>query len=192
MEESAQLPMMQLTARFPVGEWRDLQILEMPYLGNRFAIDILLPRKIDGLATLEAALDWRQLQKRLEDLEEREVRVSLPRFRIESELLLNPVLAEMGMPSAFRPSVADFSDMDGRRDLFVAVVAQKTHLQVGERGTEAASATAVVMGTWGMVKDLNRPSTVFRADHPFFFLVRDREAGTILILGRFCGPGSMP
>jgi len=91
----------------------------------------------------------------------------------------------MGMPLAFTGN-ADFSGMNGRRDLFISKVIHKAFVDVGESGTEASAATAVVNKTHAGP----RPPTIFRADHPFLFLIRDERTGIILFMGRLAEPAS--
>ena len=94
----------------------------------------------------------------------------------------------MGLNDAFDPSRADFSGIDGRaRWLYLSAVLHKAYVEVNEQGTEAAAATAVVIGvTSAISKELPRE---FRADHPFLFLVRDRTTGSVLFTGRVTTPG---
>jgi len=92
----------------------------------------------------------------------------------------------MGMPAAFDPSTADFSGITGIEELFISAVVHKAFVSVDEAGTEAAGATAIIVGTTG-VSPL--PSASFRADHPFLFLIRDVRTGTILFVGRVVDPG---
>ena len=70
-----------------------------------------------------------------------------------------------------------------RKDLFISRVVHQAFVEVNEEGTEAAAATAVQIGFGG-------PSRlpVFRADHPFLFLIRDNRDGSILFLGRVANP----
>jgi serpin B len=91
----------------------------------------------------------------------------------------------MGMPAAFTGG-ADFSGMTGKKDLFISDVVHKAFVSVDEEGTEAAAATAVVMKLSAVAEE---PVTV-TADHPFLFLVRDIETGTILFVGRVVDPGA--
>ena len=103
-----------------------------------------------------------------------------------SDLILAPVLRSLGMELAFTPGHADFSGMTGSQDLSISAVIHKAFADVNEEGTEAAAATAVVLA---------RPSPVvqtvmFRADHPFLFLIRDTRTGSILFLGRMVKPQS--
>jgi serpin B len=108
----------------------------------------------------------------------------MPKFKIEGEFSLSDPLVKMGMPLAFDPEKADFSGMDGDRDLYISDVIHKAYCLVDEKGTEAAAATAVIVGTSSApVGDME-----FVADHPFIFLIRDNETGTILFVGRVTNP----
>ena len=89
------------------------------------------------------------------------------------------MLAEMGMPTAFSIS-ADFSGMNGGRGIWIDKVIHQAFVEVNEEGTEAAAATAVIM------KVAAHP--VFRADHPFIFIIQQRDTGNILFLGRVIDP----
>jgi serpin B len=108
--------------------------------------------------------------------------VQLPKFKLESSFGLGRTLAGMGMPLAFSAK-ADFSGMDGSRDLYIGEVIHKAFVEVNEQGTEAAAATAVVM------RALSMPSQ-FIADHPFLFLIRENTTGTILFIGRITDPST--
>jgi hypothetical protein len=111
------------------------------------------------------------------------VEIILPRFTVESSFDLGNTLAAMGMPDAFMPYVADFSGIDGAQDLFVSFVLHKAWGQVNEAGTEAAAATVI-----GVVGTVINFSPVVRADHPFLFLIRDTQTGSVLFLGRLTNP----
>src|SRR5262249_17383123 len=114
-----------------------------------------------------------------------EVKVWLPKFKLTCQAQLSEILSAMGMPLAFDANKADFSGMDGKRDLFITGVFHKAFVDVNEEGTEAAAATGVVVGAMAM------PPTnplEFRADHPFIFLIRDEATGCILFIGRVTDP----
>ena len=111
--------------------------------------------------------------------------MSLPKFKLTGECDLKDALSELGMPVAFDPARADFSGITGTRDLAISAVVHKAFVEVEEKGTEAAAATGVVMTRTAVVA---APPTVFRADHPFFFLIRDTRTGSILFLGRLVRP----
>jgi serpin B len=146
---------------------------------------VLLPKEMYGLAAAEQALDLAALERCIAGLRPQEVAVYLPRFKTTSQFSLAEVLAALGMPLAFDVRRADFSGMTGTRDLFISAVVHKAFVDVNEEGTEAAAATAVVMKLRSAA-----PAGVklFRADHPFLFLIRDRESGAILFLGRVADP----
>jgi serpin B len=89
------------------------------------------------------------------------------------------------MTDAFSPN-ANFSGMDGERDLCISAVVHKAFVDVDEEGTEAAAATGAVMKSMAVM--LPRLTPTFRADHPFVFLIRDNHSGSILFLGRLRKP----
>jgi serpin B len=180
-------PLMHRTAHFGYLEGDGFQALELLYKGKDLAMVVLLPNKADGLVDLEKSLTADKLAAWLEKLQPAEVVVSLPKFQLTDQFQLCATLAALGMPAAFDPAKADFSGMDGERNLYIGDVIHKTFVDVNEAGTEAAAATAVVMKP-GMARIDPRPNPVFRADHPFLFLVRDRQTGSVLFLGRLTDP----
>jgi len=170
--------------KFKYGEDDALQILEMPYVGEKVSMVVLLPKKADGLADVEKNLNSENLNKWVASLSIREVNVYLPRFKVTCEFGLNEVLKEMGMPDAFDESKADFSGMNGKKNLFIQAVVHKAYVDVNEEGTEAAAATAVIVGT----KSVPQEPPTFRADHPFIFLIKENSTGSILFIGRVMNP----
>jgi serpin B len=179
------VPLMNLTADFKYAEVGGLQLLELPYAGDGFAMVVLLPRDVDGLKNLENLLNKQTLDHWLTQARELNVAVLLPKFKLAAQFSLAKPLGEMGMTDAFSPG-ADFSGMDGERDLFISAVVHKAFVDVNEEGTEAAAATGVVM-RMNAVR-MPRPTPIFRADHPFLFLIRDLHSGSILFLGRVVDP----
>jgi serine protease inhibitor len=113
---------------------------------------------------------------------ESEAVISLPKFKLNCRLDLSSDLAGMGMASAFG-SGADFSGMTGSRNLFISSVVHQAFIDVNEEGTEAAAATAVTVMRSAMI----RPN-ILRIDHPFLFLIVERETNSILFLGRVSDP----
>lgn len=179
-------PLMEQTREFGYAESPDMQVLAMPYAGYELSMLVLLPRKADGLCDLETNLTPENLDKWTKLLGSRKVKVSFPKFTVTSEFSLADTLAEMGMKDAFVFKKADFSGMDGRKDLFISRVIHKAYVKVDEKGTEAAAATAISM-PMGMVASPPR-IPVFRADHPFLFLISDNQTGSILFQGRVTDP----
>ena len=140
---------------------------------------------VDEFAGFEDTFDAEQLDAILDALSLRNVALTLPKFTCEAEFSLADTLAGMGMPDAFQPGVADFSGINGRRDLFLMKVLHKAFVEVNEEGTEAAAATGIVAGVTSVMP--GEPFR-FRADHPFLFLIRDRRSGAVLFMGRVADP----
>jgi serpin B len=183
--ESARL--MRQTGDFGYAELPDLQVLELPYAGDDLSMIVLLPREVDGLGNLEAGMTAENLTAWITNLKGQKVNVFLPKFKMTAEFSLKDTLMALGMSDAFDPDRADFSGMDGRKDLYVGAVIHKAFVEVNEEGTEAAAATAVLMD-FAAVMQHPQPIPVFRADHPFLFLIRDNHTGSILFLGRVMDP----
>ncbi len=186
----------QLTARMMYRKGRikllrekGFQAASLPYKGDRLSMVILLPEEIEGLAGLEKHLTSQNIQNWLTGLDRSpavETRIFVPRFRLETAYDLASPFKSLGIKDAFDKSgCADFTGTGWKKgELWIAQVKHKAFVEVNEEGTEAAAATAVEMATKSIP---NYP--VFRADHPFFFLIRDNITGTILFLGRVTDPG---
>jgi serine protease inhibitor len=175
--------MMNQTGKFGYTETNDVQLLEMPYVNNDLSMVILLPKKLDGVKEVEKELTIDNLTNWLAGLSKQEIQVFIPRFKLTCEFELSKILDAMGMPDAFSEK-ADFSGMTGDLSLFIKAVVHKAYVDVNEEGTEAAAATGVVLSR----KSIPAPPPVFRADHPFIFLIRDNHTGSILFMGRVANP----
>lgn len=179
------VPMMRLTgndAKFNYAENDELQILEMFYDGEDLSMLIILPKGND-LAGIEESLSLETLSAWQDMLHEQRVDVFIPKFTFETKYLMKKTLTEMGMLTAFG-STADFSGMDGTKELFIQDVIHQAFVEVNEQGTEAAAATAVIMECTSAIRSI----PVFRADHPFIFIIQETGTGNILFLGRVCDP----
>jgi serpin B len=184
-KEDVSVAMMHQKAHFQYLDEGDFQVLQMPYKGKDLALVVLLPRKAEGLAALEKSLTMEKLTAGLAKLANREVAVSFPKFRMTEELQLAKTLSAMGMSLAFSPGRADFSGMDGSRELFLSAVIHKAFVDVNEEGTEAAAATGIAVVATAARAD---QPIVFRADHPFLLLIRDTRSGGVLFMGRLTQP----
>jgi serpin B len=180
-ETKVRVKMMAQTGGFPYLKGQGFEALELPYRDKELSMVVLLPTTKDGLADFEKGLTAENLNTWLSGLRERQPRVFLPRFKGTGEFNLSKTLQEMGMARAFMSRQADFSGMNGKKELFVQAVVHKAFVDVNEQGTEAAGATAVV------INDESLPPQ-FRADHPFVFLIRHRATGSILFVGRLSDP----
>lgn len=181
-------PLMRRTGVYGYHDAGSYQALRLPYRGD-LSMVVLLPKAVDGLAALEGSLSPKRLDACLGGLRSREVVVLLPRFRVEARFDLNHALAALGMPRAFDRRRADFSGMVGPPGAYIDAVIHQAFVAVDEEGTEAAAATAVAMAPRSL--SMSRPQPpVFRADHPFLFLIRDDRTGLILFLGRVVDPSA--
>jgi RNA polymerase sigma factor (sigma-70 family) len=176
------VPLMDQRADLRYCDYGSFQGLELPYKDKDLALVVFLPKKADGLSELEQSLTGTSLVNWLKKLEPHDVQVYLPKFQTSFAFRLKQMLRELGMADAFVPGVADLSGIGGKPgELFIQEVVHKAFVSVTEAGTEAGAATGVV------VDDASAPP-VFRADHPFLFLVRDNRSGSIMFLGRLVDP----
>jgi len=183
-EKTVEAALMRQKEKFLYGETEAAQILELPYAGKELSMVIVLPKKKDGLGELEKTLTGNRVQEWLKKGWVQEVVVFLPKFKMTREFNLSKTLAAMGMKDAFLPRQADFTGMTGEKDLFISAVVHKAFVEVNEEGTEAAAATGGVMG----VTSVPAPPPVFRADHPFMFMIREVKTGSVLFMGRLVTP----
>lgn len=159
----------------------EFQLLELPYKGSRLSMIVLLPRKKGGLRAVEQNLTEKQLRASLEQLSTHDGTVALPRFRIDFKVNLREILKAMGMRIAFSER-SDFTGITAGGGLSISAVVHKGFIDVDEKGTEAAAATALMMA------DFAAPIFELRADHPFLFLIQERKTGAILFAGRVLDP----
>ena len=186
--QTKKAPLMHREGSFRYFHGGSLQILEIPYKGNDLSMVILLPNEIGGLAALEQSLTLSHMQQWLQQLASvPKVIVTVPKFKLTQQFELGPTLGVMGMPVAFSGN-ANFSGMTGKRDFSISDVIHKAYVDVNEEGTEAAAATAVTMRALAIRVPEHAPP-VFRADHPFVFLIRDNRSESILFMGRVNDPG---
>ncbi|MCC5848225.1 MAG: hypothetical protein JJU29_09030 [Verrucomicrobia bacterium] len=168
----------------------DYQAVTLPYRGDRFTLDVILPTERHGLAALEEKMDAETLAEWLQDLDKarsREIELFLPRMKMETDYNLVKPFQVLGIQDAFKEGIADFQGMGWPvGELWIGDIVHKAFLEVNEEGTEAAAATAVVMVT--RAAPMEPP--VFRADHPFLFIIRENSTGSILFMGRMSGPAT--
>ncbi|KAM9827279.1 leukocyte elastase inhibitor A-like [Neosynchiropus ocellatus] len=183
--------MMYQQSTFPVAiiPELNLKILELPYKGNDLSMLIFLPDEIDddstGLEKLGKELTYENFMKwtQRDMMKPMLVSVHLPQFKIEEKCEMKNVLIGMGMVDAFDPARCDFSGMSPGKDLVVSEVVHKAFVEVNEKGTEAAAATAALMLLGCCMSDI-----YFTADHPFLFFIRHNPTSSLLFTGRFCSP----
>ncbi|MFO0618618.1 MAG: serpin family protein [Polyangiaceae bacterium] len=173
----------------PMGEVDGVQMIDLPYRGGDLSMTILLPKDASRMGELEAKITGGGLDAMVAGLQATKVDLALPKFKIDPQapLGLAGTLSKLGMPLAFSEGAADFSGMrkPGEEALFISKVFHKAFVAVDELGTEAAAASAIVMSR----ETADVPSnTVFVADHPFLFVLRDKKSGLVLFMGRLADP----
>jgi serpin B len=180
------VPMMQRSGGYFYYEGDRFQTLELPYKGGQASMLVVLPSKGERLTPLETRWPVEGLYRRMiAGLRyEKRVIVALPRFTIETKFNLGSVLCALGAGLAFGNG-ADFSGI-GEEPLQLSEVVHKAFVEVNEKGTEAAGATAARMMLKG-IQTLPEPK-VFRADRPFLFFIRDRKTDAVLFSGRVLDP----
>ena len=179
------VPLMRQRGSFRYLDGGRFQVLELPYEANELSMIVFLPSQGDGLAGLEPTLTAGPVADWLAKMTVHDVEVALPRFTVTAEFQLKPALVELGMALAFSEK-ADFSGIVEGQPLSLAAVVHKAYVDVNEKGTEAAAATAAAMMVTSAMAPA--PRAVFRADHPFFFAIRDNRTGSLLFAGRVVNP----
>lgn len=177
-----QVPMMSQVETFRYTKGPGYQAIELPYVGEQMAMIIILPEGGEFEA-IERGLNADTFDQIVADLDFNSLTLTIPKFEYESEFGLSKTLIEMGMPTAFGEG-ADFSGMDGTRNLYIKDVIHKAFVAVDEEGTEAAAATAVIIAEMGIMV----PEIEMSIDSPFIYAIRDIETGSILFLGRVMDP----
>jgi serpin B len=179
---SFDVPTMQRQGRIRYAETADLRAVELPYKGGQLAM-LILAVKEERAAAFEAALSAAALDAVTAALAEREVLLRLPKFKLTGRFKLRPTLEGLGMRVAFS-SQADFSGINGTGGLAISDVIHQAFVALDEKGTEAAAATAVIVGP----PSIPVVEVELNLDRPFLFLIRDVPTGAVLFMGRLADP----
>jgi len=179
------VPMMKQTSYFRYAKGEKHQAIELLYDGKELSMVIFLPNE-GKFKEFEKSLNANQLETILNKISTKYVELTFPRFTYKSSFSLKKNLTKMGMRDAFSTEVADFSGMDGTRNLNLMDIVHEAFVLVNEAGTEAAAATAVLVAT----DSVPPPPLPVKIDRPFLFIIRDMETGTLLFLGRVVHPKS--
>ena len=183
----SKVPMMRQEDGYLYYEGDDFQAVNLPYKDRQLSMLVVLPRKKDGLAALEKRWATQSTFRQVTNgFDSESVIISLPRFKIETEFKLKPVLCALHADLAF----SDDADFGGIADepLKISEVIHKAFVEVNEEGTEAAAATAVVMALCAGLSSRPPEPKVFKADHPFLFFIWDRKTNTVFFSGRVLDP----
>jgi len=181
--DKVKVRLMHLKEDFKYCEDEKLQAIELPYKGNKLSMLVILPKETEGIKEMEDTLTAESLGVLLSKMKTMKIDVYFPRFKMTwGTFVLNEALIALGMPDAFDWEKADFSGINGKGHIWISNVFHQAFIEVNEEGTEAAAGTAVVI-----VKSIEL-LVVFRADHPFIFIIKDNRSGSILFMGRVMNP----
>ena len=189
-----EMPMMHQRVRAVYGNCSDYTTLELPYGNGAFSMTLLLPKEGKTTADILKRMDYDLSPKFCSTGEDYrtstcDVDVKIPRFDTATEMdKLPKILSAMGMPLAFDPDLAQFTEMVNEGTLYVSMMKQKAKIEVNEEGSEAA---AVTIGGFEFTS-VNHEEPVyekreFHANHPFVYLIRERGTGIVLFLGKYTG-----
>jgi len=176
-----QVPMMSQEEEFAYCEDDGFQAVYLPYKGGKVSMMIILPAE-NEFERIENEISPEWISSTLKTASFPKVNLKMPRFELDWGGSLKDILINLGMETAF--NTADFSGMDGGREMYIEEVIHKAFVLVDEEGTEAAAATAVIMGERAALVDW----VEMTIDRPFIFLIRNNETGSILFLGRVMDP----
>lgn len=162
----------------------NLEALELNYLGGDISMIVLVPKDRDGLESLEQSMNMEKLDSIKNSMTRQPLTVQIPKFEFETEYNLIQPLQNLGLHDAFDPDNADFQAITDE-PIYLEQAKHKAFVNVNEEGTEAAAITALVARATSGTPE---PVYEFIADHPFMFVIQEKETGEILFLGRVVDP----
>ena len=165
----------------PYAEDDEYQAVNLPYGNGAYQMTVLLPKQYGCVPSpLPTAEEWQKLCQQMDTVS---VALKLPRFETKTDTDLVPIMKELGMKKAFVPYEAEFPDFCNK-STYVSMMKQSARIKVDEEGTEAAAVTVIGMN----YKSINFPNhKEFHANHPFFYVISERQSGAVLFIGRFTG-----
>ena len=176
------VPMMRKTDSYGYVKSGNVVGVELPYDGNELSM-VILTNATGTFTDFEKGLTFSKVNELIDGIRYSEVRLTMPKFEFESKFGLKETLQGMGMALPFQDN-ADFTGISTQSDLYIDDVIHKAFISVDEAGTEAAAATAVIIGTTSMPVE----QAVVTLDQPFVFLIRDIQTGAIIFIGRVMNP----
>ena len=182
--ETVEVPMMHQTQDLSYVKTEELSMVVFPYSAGKLEMVFIQP-SADKFDVFEQELTPQTLKSLWEQQKWGSVRFSLPRYQFSTDVNLSDALIKMGMPSAFDPDRADFSNITKEEQIYIDAALHKAFIDVNEEGTEAAAATAILLAGKGMPA---KEPVEINLNSPFFFILQDRETNAILFYGRVMNP----
>lgn len=163
----------------------NIQCVNLPYQCNQLSMFIILPKERLGINNFEANFSLEYFREIRKQSTNNEVILSLPKFKIESEIRPTNVISNLGFSTMFSSS-ADFTNISKVDSLTIGEIIHKTFIEIDEKKTEAAAITEIVIvGYGGGTTAALPPPKIFNANHPFIFMIVDNRTNAILFIGRF-------
>ncbi len=178
--------MMNRSAKMSYFAGNNFQAVMLPYKDNRLQMCIFLPDKKSNITAFINSLTPESWSEWNQQFRKEEGHLGLPRFKVEYKTELSEVLKAAGMPCAFEDSCADFKKMI-EQNAMISRVLHKTYLEVNEKGTEAAAATAIEMSVTSAPMNPKPPFEMI-CDRPFVVAIRDEKTNAILFVGAIVDP----
>ncbi|XP_057613345.1 serpin I2 [Chionomys nivalis] len=183
---TVKVPMMKALLRAKYGYFSEsfvtCQVLELPFKSNEFSMVMILPAKGMNIEEVEKQVTADHIQRWLSELQEKEVEVSLPRFKTEQKLDFKEVLHSLNVTEIFNRG-CDLSGITDSSEVYVSRVMQKVFFEINEDGGEAATSTGVDIP---VIMSLTQ--TQFLANQPFLFVMKHTQSESILFMGRVTDP----
>ena len=180
--KSGKVSMMHRTGQYNYAQVHGAQVIQLPYEGGRYSMFVALPPAGADLDKLIPQITEGAFNSAIEMMRPRKVKLSLPRFKVETSMLLNKALQDMGIRTAFTPA-ADFHGIAEMGPLVLDQVKQKCYVEVAEKGTEAAAVTVAQIRLTAVRVD-PEDMAVMTVDRPFVFMITDGYTGNILFAGK--------
>ena len=175
-----EVDMMYRKGRYNYAEFQGCQMIELPYLGSAYSMFIVLPPEGVNINDLLPYVNENVYNEAMAMLAPVEVKFRMPKMKLETEMILNDVLQNMGVKQAF--GNADFKGISEMGPLAVSQVKQKCYIDVAETGTEAAAVTSVMVRLTAVNPDIVVKTMTL--DRPYVFVIADRENSDILFAGK--------
>ncbi len=172
------VPMMFKKSVYEYAEFQGFQIAALPYGDGKYSMYLVLPPSEMSVDSAIPYLGEGIFNTAVSMLSQKEISLTMPKFKTSASMILNETLERMGVKSAFT-SDADFSNVTSSSRIQLDVVKQKCYIDVNEKGTEAAAVTSAQVRMTSL-----RPETFMTVDRPFMFMIADREAGNVLFIGK--------
>lgn len=180
LKGDVQVDMMSKRGKFRYAQYQGCQMVELPYAGGRYSMYVVLPPEGIDVNSMIPYISESAFDTAMGMLDSREVIFAMPKFKLETSLILNEALQDMGIETAFS-GAADFGGITAMGNLAISQVKQKCYIDVTEEGTEAAAVTSVQVR---LTSADRKPVARMTVDRPYIFFIQDSQSGNILFAGK--------